>query len=275
MVLMNLANRGLSLWALDEQFIVLSEGKSRYEMPVGTVDIHNANYRTVTEVTGTVSSDATSYVTELTNSSSVAMLYIDSPTTSIVVSISADGVTYSNVTTLAHNGGQAWYSIDTVSSTSFVKLTNATALTVTELKVISSVRDVPIYRLNRDDYLSLPNKHLPGVPLQYWFDRQVIPIMLTWPVCDSNGSNNCIQIYRQRQLSDVGLLSEALDIPPRWLEAITWQLAANLAFEMPQVAPERISLCSGKAQSALVEAEMEERDNSPINFAPEIGVYTS
>ena len=123
--------------------------------------------------------------------------------------------------------------------------------------------------------MSLPNKKSSGTPLQYRLDRQLNPVVITWPVCDSNSDGNLIQIFRQREISDVGLLSQTLQIPPRWLEAITWQLAANMAFEVPGVAPERIGLCGNKAQNALVEAEMEERDNSPISFAPEIGVYTT
>lgn len=274
-ILMNLANRGINFWALDEKFIVLEEGKAKYEMPSGTVDVHNANYRTVTELTGNVTTGATSHNTALSSPSDVVMVYIDSPTTSITVSVSDDDTTYTDVITLDHTVNPSWYSLDGISGVSYVKLFNSNALTINEVRWVSSVRDIPIYRLNRDDYLNLPNKHLPGVPLQYWFDRQLSPIMVTWPVADSNAINNCIQIYRQRQVSDVGLLSQTLEIPPRWLEAIIWQLAVNLAFELPQVAPERISLCSSKAQSALVEAEMEERDNSPVNFAPDIGVYTS
>ena len=274
LILMNLANRGINFWALDEQFIILEEGKAKYEMPSGTVDVHNANYRTITELTGTVTTDALSHNTALAEPSDVVMVYIDSPTTSIKVSVSDDDITYTDVMTLSHTVNPSWYSIDGVSGKIYVELNNLSGLTVNEVRWVSSVRDVPIYRLNRDDYLNLPNKHLPGTPLQYWFDRQLSPIMVTWPVANDDAITNCIQIYRQRQISDVGLLYETLEVPPRWLEAIVWQLAANLAFEVPQVAPERIGLCASKAQSALVEAEMEERDNSPISFAPDIGCYT-
>lgn len=275
LILMNLTNVGLNLWAQDEKFLALEEGKGNYQLPVGTVDIHNANYRTLTLVSGTDTIAATTHITEFASATDVTMIYVDSPTTSIVLSKSDDGITYTDVMTLNNVETPEWFSVDACKDTLFVKLTNATALTITEVRYASTYKDVPLYRLNKDDYLSLPNKQSAGTPLQYWMDRQLGPIVRTWPVCDSNSDGNVIQILRQREISDVGSLSQTLQVPPRWYEAISWLLAANMAFELPGVAPERISLCNSKAQNALAEAQTEERDNSPISFAPEIGVYTS
>jgi hypothetical protein len=202
------------------------------------------------------------------------MLYIDSPTSSIVVSKSDDGVTYETVTILAHTSNPAWYVLDGVSDTTFVKLSNSTALTITDVRWISSYRDVPIYRLNRNDYMALPNKSSKGTPLQFWFDRQTDPVISLWNAPNSTASQNLIQYVRQRQISDVGDLNETLEMPQRWLEAITWLLAVNTATETPGVAPERVTLCGTMAQNALAQVQIEERDNSPVNFSPNIGVYT-
>lgn len=274
LILMNLANVGINLWAQDEKFLALEEGKGIYQLPIGTVDILNSNYRTITSVSGTDTEDATTFVTEFSLATNVVMIYIDSPTTSMTISRSDDGITYTDVITIENVENPEWFSVDNCKATTFVKLTNSTALSITEVRYASGYKDVPLYRLNKDDYLSLPNKHSSGTPLQYWMDRQLSPVIKTWPVCDSNSDGNVIQILRQREISDVGSLSQTLQIPPRWYEAIVWLLAANMAFEVPGVAPERITLCNGKAQSALAEAQMEERDNSPINLMPEIGVYT-
>lgn len=272
LILMNLTNRGVNFWAIEEQFVPLIAGKAKYTMPAGTVDVLNSNYRTVTEATGTVTTTTTTHITEFDEATDVVMLYLDSPTASITVSKSTDGVSYEVVDTIVPVANPGWYSIDNCADITHLKLSNATALTITDLTIVSSYRDVPMYRLNRDDYLALPNKMSPGNPLQFWFDRQVDPVMNVWPVPTS--ATNCIHFFRQRQISDVGSLSTTLDIPARWLEAVTWQLALNLAFEIPGADPQRIGLVQSMAQKALSEAEWDERDNSPINLVPNIGVYT-
>jgi hypothetical protein len=73
---------------------------------------------------------------------------------------------------------------------------------------------------------------------------------------------------------DVGSLTEEIEIPQRWFEAIVYQLAARLAEELPQVDPSMLPVLDQKAMRALNEAEVEERDNSPIYFTPNIAVYT-
>jgi hypothetical protein len=44
--------------------------------------------------------------------------------------------------------------------------------------------------------------------------------------------------------------------------------------ELPQVAPDRIAYCEQQAEKYLHIAQEEERDKSPIYFAPNISVYT-
>ena len=168
-----------------------------------------------------------------------------------------------------------WFAIDGIKDKTFVKIENLTALTVNQVMFVSSFTDVPLYRFNRDDYSYLPNKNIIGIPLQFLFERHVGPIMTLWPVPNTVAADNIIQLYRNRHVGDIGQLTETIDVPQRWLEAITWQLAANLAFELPAVAPERITLCGSMAQKALNEVYLEERDNSSVNISPDIGVYTS
>lgn len=274
-ILSNLPNLGMNYWALDEQLINLEEGKIRYVLPSGTVDIQDANYRIVTEVTGTDSTTSTEFVTEFSESTNISMLFVDSTTSSLTISKSDDGVSYTTVRTISHSPGKAWYVLDGVSSKTFLKISNAVSLTVSEVRWVSSYRDTPLYRMNRNDYMAFPDKNVKGRPLQYWFDRQTSPEMVLWAAPDSTAASNLIQLYRHRQIADVGALNETLELPQRWYEAIVWQLALNTATETPGVKPERIQLCATMAQNALGQVQNEERDNSPISFTPNIGVYTS
>jgi hypothetical protein len=47
-----------------------------------------------------------------------------------------------------------------------------------------------------------------------------------------------------------------------------------MALELPAVAPDRIAYLEKMAAQYLYDAEQEERDKSPIYWAPNISVYT-
>jgi hypothetical protein len=50
-LLSNLANRGIQYWCIDKVVYGLNPDKYIYTLPVGTVDVLNSNFRTVTQVT--------------------------------------------------------------------------------------------------------------------------------------------------------------------------------------------------------------------------------
>jgi hypothetical protein len=65
-----------------------------------------------------------------------------------------------------------------------------------------------------------------------------------------------------------------LEIPTRWYEAVQMMLSHRMALELPGVDVARISYLEDQAEKYLNQAEQEERDRSPIYYAPNIGVYT-
>jgi hypothetical protein len=73
---------------------------------------------------------------------------------------------------------------------------------------------------------------------------------------------------------DVGALTDELEVPQRWYEAVVMMLAHRMSMELPAVAPDRIGYLEKMATQYLYEAEQEERDKSPIYYAPNISVYT-
>ena len=76
------------------------------------------------------------------------------------------------------------------------------------------------------------------------------------------------------QIMDVGELYGELEIPQRWYEAVQMMLAHRMSLELPAVDSTRISYLEKMADKFLYDAEQEERDKSPIYFAPNISVYT-
>lgn len=275
-ILTNFANKGMTYWCVDEQLLTIEEGKPSIAMPTGTIDIYNANYRRMTETTGTDTTDTMEIVRQFDAETSTVMFQFSSSYVGVVtIATSDDGVTYSDHSTFTHDGTNKWYTVADLLSTTYLKFYSAASMTVDSLVTVSGYTDVAMYRMNRDQYATMPNKMTPGEPLQYWFDRQVNPTMNLWPAPNSASTANCIQVYRNHQISDVGGLDEELNIPNRWLEATIWGLAENLAFEIPGVQAERANMCIQKAAMTLNDAQVEERDNSPIQWGVNIGVYNA
>lgn len=273
----NLTNRGVDLWAIDEQSLSFVPGAIRMTLPDGTVDVLNTNYRKNTLITGTDSSTSTEYIREFDESSSVISFRLNSSFVgTVTVSSSSDGISYNTNSTITHDGTEKWYHLDTKISNSFLKLSITSGiLTVTELITVTSYTDTPMYRMNRDDYSNLPNKYFSGKPLNFWLDRQLDPVVNLWPIPSTDHQYDCFSFYRQHQIEDVGTLDQNLTIPNRWLEAIIWQLAKNVSIELPNVQADRIQMAIQMADRSTLEAEMDERDNSPVFISPNISVYTS
>jgi hypothetical protein len=130
--------------------------------------------------------------------------------------------------------------------------------------------------MNRDDYTNLPNKSFQSNrPLQFWYDRLIPnPVMRLWPVPNSGAITSQIVLWVQRYIMDVGTMTQQVEVPQRWYEAIVAMLASKLALEIAEVDTSLIPLLDQKANVALYTAQAEERDNSPMMMAPNIAVYT-
>jgi hypothetical protein len=96
--------------------------------------------------------------------------------------------------------------------------------------------------------------------------------MELWPV--PNSIQPQLELWLSRQVEDVGSLYGEIEIPQRWYLAVQNMLAHQMAMELPGVEPGRITYCEQQAEKYWAMAEQEERDKSPIYYAPNISYYT-
>ena len=169
-----------------------------------------------------------------------------------------------------------WYDIDPGVTAQYYQMveTSGNTLSVAEFFVGTYSTEVTMARLNRDDYTNLPNKNFTAnQPYQFWFNRTLPqPTITLWPT----PSDPFVQmtVWYSRQVMDVGDLDGELEVPQRWFEAVQMNLAHRMALSLPQVGLDRIQYLEGQAEKFFIMAENEERDKSPIYFAPNISVYT-
>ena len=180
---------------------------------------------------------------------------------------------------MANKGYQLW-TLDTVTDT-FVLGQGAYTLPAGTVDVLQinykypDGREVPITRMSQDDYNNLPNKNYAGRPVQYWLDRQRdAPVVRVWPVPNTGSVGHGMVISRQRHMMDVGELTDDLDVPQRWLNAIISDLSWRIAMETPEIEPSLVGELKQFAIEAMTIAQNAERDQTPMRIAPRIGVYT-
>jgi hypothetical protein len=303
-LLSNLANRGIQYWCIDKTVIGTIPDTYIYYLPVGTVDVLNINYRSLnTNTLGANSSSgdaANAFDGIYTNTcqlttntgyigialasgiymGTVGILPAVSGSVTLDIQTSSDGITWSNLyspgATTWSEGTWIYYDLDPSASTAYwrIKQSAGTNMGVYQVVFGSNTNEVPMARMNRDDYTNFPNKNFTSNrPLQFWFDRNIPqPAMYIWPSPNTYAPQ--IVVWRHRQIQDVGDLSGELEIPQRWYMAILNMLAHQMAMELPQIDANRIVYLEQQAEKYWQIAEQEERDKSPIFFAPNISYYT-
>lgn len=193
---------------------------------------------------------------------------------------SNDGTTWTTIQSLdsVTLSDQQW-SYTTVNVTQpyyYFRLINrntGNTFSIRSIQFAQSQQVIPLARLNRTDYFSLPNKQFPGTrALQYWFNRQIDPEIYFWPV--PNNNFQLFQFVLELQPQDVGSLTNELYLPDRWVPYIQAELSHKLALQLPNSDMGRVAYLKQEAMQLRQEAEDEDRDKSPIYFQPNISYYT-
>jgi len=282
LLLSDLANQGTPLWCIQKSIYPLYEGTPTITTTVGTVDLLNTNLRRLQEVTGINTDTTTSRTVSFSSATSVTTVGILWSAAAVPVSLqrSTDGVNWTVIQSedqAAAAGQWTWFDLDSSVAAQFFRVVATTGtLGFSQIYLGNMPTEIPMARMNRDDYTNLPNKSFQSnQPLQFWLDRQAqSPVLNLWPVPNAQASVCQVVTWVQRHIMDVGTMTQQVEVPQRWYEALVSMLAAKMAMELTEVDPQMISILDAKAAQALAVAQAEERDNSPMMIAPNISPYT-
>ena len=321
-ILMNMSNRGVNLWMLENYLCGALTAQQQLIMPVGTIDVREANWVYVQNI------QASEYL-PVSNTYSPAAFNQNPTLSTTATSAGGDknyfGVSYQGPQSVFYVGWNAFYDAALYSTPTAIyqfaleysddginwhlkeqfpevsmvdyqwqyynlsitephqywrlrgTKTDSTGLpqvfTVRQIVFSTSQQVIPLARLNRDDYWNLPNKQFPSVrSLQYWFDRQIDPSMYLWPV--PNNPYQMFQLIIEKEIQDVGTLTDQIYVPNRWIGAVQALLSHKLSMQLPGVDMGRVTYLEAQAAKLELDAANEERDKSPIYFQPNISYYT-
>lgn len=282
LILTDLVNDAAPLWTIEKRLITLIQGQSSYVLPTATNDLTSAFFRTMSDITPLIAvSSSSSYELQFSSASPVGTIGITWTGTAVPVTFqtSPDGITWTSVgSSTVTDTGTIFYDVDNSAAALYWRVIPtqglASAISISSVRLYNTPNDIPMYRMNRDQYWSMPNKIFQGRPLQFYLDRQIRPTMMLWPAPDAISVQGVMVVYRQRYIMDVGSLQQTMELPTRWYFAIMNLLAQALAPTTPEADPSRIALVNSIAPVMLQRAWREERDRSPIEYQVNLAPYT-
>jgi hypothetical protein len=312
-ILQNSVNRGINIWLQEIVVIGAQTNQQVLAMPKNTVNVLEANWiymvnPQITEALPISNPDSWALFAQSSNADldlyatstllknyfgaeyqqETRIFYVGfnayapsgSATYDLDLQVSNDGITWTTwesfpSVTLADRKWQ-YYNVDITQQFKFYRLANRNVSTTFSLRAIQftqSQQVIPLARLNRTDYFSLPNKQFPSQrSLQYWFNRQIDPEMYLWPV--PNNNYQAFSLIIECQPQDVGSLTNELYMPDRAVPYFQAALSHKLSMQLPGTDINRIQYLEKLALDARTQFEEEDRDKSPIYFQPNISYYT-
>lgn len=282
LLLSELANGPVPLWCIQKTIYPLYEGINNLVTYEGTVDILNGNFRTLQTVEDSDASAAADWEATLSAATRVTSVGLKWSATAVPISLqrSDDGVTWDilqNESPTAASGEWTWFDLEDTRETAYFRIV-AISGTISAERIFlgNTPTEIPLARMNRDDFTMLPNKTTPSQRVyQYWLDRQALsPVLNLWPTPSAEAETCQIVVWAQRHIMDVGTLAQGIEVPQRWYQAIVAKLAALLAREVQEADPGLIPMLDADAAQAMAVVLAEERDDSPINIMPMIRGYT-
>lgn len=108
--------------------------------------------------------------------------------------------------------------------------------------------------LTREEYDQLPVKTSTGTPTTYYYDRQREAAKLyIWPLL-ATASGQTIEFTYEREIEDIASLSDTVDVPGEWWDAVVYGLADRILDTVPVRDPTMTMKISARARESLMDA---------------------
>ena len=123
--------------------------------------------------------------------------------------------------------------------------------------------DYEVERISRGEYLTFPNKTDLGRPSQFYFNRQIDPVITLWQTPEN--STDQLVYYYVRRIEDADTLQNTTAVPFRFYPCMVAGLAYYLAMKK---APERIQILKAVYEEEFQRAAEEDEDRVPLKLQP-------
>lgn len=302
-------NKGIQLWKRQQLILPLYVNTNQVPLPGGYNLVTTLNRRTLSRQLGVASfSDSggtaanafdDNFATSCTQTSSngsigqqfstalgittVGLLSAASGSFALFVEWSNDGITYTPVDafSVVFTAAGQWVWADIVggpmNGATFwrVRSVGTTPLAVEEIFFGNTPLEINLGPWNLDEYANMPNK-AQGGPVVNWYQQRNkdSAILYVWPTPDITARYDTLMVWATLYLDQVSSITQSLDFPPRWYEAVTASLARRLCRSLKEADLKRYDMLLNEEALAMSEAQAEERDPAPTNYDLGVDAYT-
>jgi hypothetical protein len=124
--------------------------------------------------------------------------------------------------------------------------------------------ETPMNCFSRKEYMNLPNKTNSGTPTAFFYTPQLSSGELyVWPA-PVNSTYGC-RFTWYRPIEDFTTVANTSDFPQEWINALTWNLAVELAPDF-SVPPARFQILKAQAMEKLELVQGWDREPENIYF---------
>lgn len=297
LILLEWMNKGGGLWTLANDFITLEQGRSKYALANYVSEITEVNLRSsnrqlngiAASSNGGVAANAfdgssTTACTQNAPNGNISYDYTEGQeqnitfcgiishvnlTYSLNIEASNDNATWHNALTIPAKSFTAgklyWFDIEAPKNARYwrIRESGGATLDITEIYFNNNVLDTVISAISRDEYLKLPQKSVLGRPSVYYFDRTISPSLLLWPT--PLHLYHTISYSYKKMMQDVGLYTNAIEIPSRFYPALVASLSYKLAIKFNA---QMADMLAAAAEDSFNLASLADSERTNITIRP-------
>jgi len=130
--------------------------------------------------------------------------------------------------------------------------------------VNSQQTDFQIDRIDRNEYLNIPNKTTKARCTQYYVERTTTPTLFVWPAPEN--STDVFVSYRWKRIQDITASVNDTDIPSRFMPCLVSGLAFYIAMKKN---PEKAQILEALYEKNLINAMRFDEDRSSVHLVPQ------
>ena len=169
--------------------------------------------------------------------------------------------------TVAMVQGTATYNIDSTNATAPIDVLDA----FIRETVNSENTDLPMTRISRSQYSSLPNKSTTSRPNQFTVDKQLSPTISVYPAPDKSSTYTLVMNVLTR-MDDADLGSNTMEMPYRFYPCLVAGLAYYISLKK---APERTGMLKQLYEEEFARAAEQDEERASFRIAPDLRSYNN
>ena len=125
------------------------------------------------------------------------------------------------------------------------------------------ITDYTIDRIDRNEFIGIPNKATKARPTEYWLERLKTPVIHLYPTPEN--STDKLIYYVWRRIEDADASVQDIDIPSRFMPCLASGLAYYLCLKKNT---QKLPIIKQQYEQDLLNALKYDEDRSPLKIVP-------